>query len=177
MTLDELSSHPERFENGVLNYLPGMTVLVSGMFWVPALPRLLALEDLRRMWGRELADLRVIADISCDVEGAVEATVKVTTPDAPVFVYDVEQGRAIDGVEGDGPVILAVDNLPAELPRESSTDFGTTLSPFVPALSRCDWTRPFGELDLPPELLRAVIVHRGELTPDFGYLREHLPQK
>lgn len=168
----ELAAHPERFTNATLPYLPGLTVLVNGMFWVPALPRLLTLADMRALHrSGELASLRVIADISCDIGGAIEATYKATTPANPVFVYDVPHERFADGFAGDGPVILAIDNLPAELPRESSQDFGDTLLPFVEPLYRCDWTRPFADLALPSELSRAIIAHRGELIPRFEYLR------
>jgi alpha-aminoadipic semialdehyde synthase len=173
--IGELSSHPERFRNATLEWLPHLGMLVSGMFWVSALPPLLPLDDMRRMWSTgELSRLKVIADIACDIDGAIEATVKATTPDNPVFVYDVTRDAAVDGFEGDGPVILAVDNLPAELPRESSSDFGDTLLPFLPALGNCDWERSLDELNLPPELARAIIVHRGKLTPRFAYLEEHL---
>ncbi len=175
VTLAEVAEHPERFENGMLRWLPHVNLLVNGMFWTRSLPPLLTLEDMKRAWGTgELSALRVIADISCDIDGAIEATVKATTPDNPVYVYDVELGRAVDGFEGKGPVILAVDNLPAELPRESSHDFGQTLLGLVPPLDRCDWSRPLEELDLPGELSRAIITHQGRLTPDFAHLSRHL---
>ena len=94
VTLEELTTHPERFENGMLRYLEHVDLLVNGMFWVSSLPRLLTLADLTSGWGSgELRKLRVIADIACDIDGAIEATVKATTPDNPVYVYDVENGR------------------------------------------------------------------------------------
>ena len=71
-------------------------------------------------------------------------------------------------------VVLAVDILPAELPREASEEFSRALQPFVPAMANADYSVPFDDLELPPEILRAVIVHRGELAPDFRYLTEHL---
>jgi len=174
VTLEGLSNHPEQYVNATLQWLPHLTVLVNGMFWVKALPRLLTLDELRTMWrSGELARLKVIGDIACDIDGAIEATVKATTPADPVFVYDVDRGP-VDGFEGNGPVVLAVDNLPAELPRESSQDFGDTLMPFVPALARCDWNRPFDVLELPPELERAIIAHRGALSPRFAHLERYL---
>ena len=62
--------------------------------------------------------LQVIGDIGCDVNGPLECTVKATDTGSPVYVYDPSTGRASNGVRGKGPVIMAVDNLPAELPRE-----------------------------------------------------------
>jgi hypothetical protein len=73
-------------------------------------------------------------------------------------------------------VVLAVDILPAELPREASEEFSTSLAQFIPALARADFDVEFSDLDLPPELLGAVIVHRGRLTPDYTYLEKHLAE-
>ena len=75
---------------------------------------------------------------------------------------------------GHGPVVLAVDNLPCELPLEASRDFGAALLPFVDAIARADYQMPFDELVLPPPIKRAVIAHRGKLTPDFHYLNKPL---
>ena len=99
---------------------------------------------------------------------------KATDPGNPVYVYEPATGTARDGFEGDGPVVMAVDILPSEIPRESSVDFSRVLSPLLAELSRADLGRPFAELGLPPELKRAVIVHQGELTPDYEYLQAHL---
>ena len=115
--------------------------------------------------------LRVIGDVSCDVEGSVELTVKETHIDEPVYVYDPETGRTIDGVEGRGPVVLAVGNLPCELSRESSEAFSAALSPFVPALAEADFSLPYTRLSLPPELHRALILHHGDFTPGYEYMR------
>ncbi|RLE37341.1 hypothetical protein DRJ23_06035, partial [Candidatus Acetothermia bacterium] len=88
--------------------------------------------------------------------------------------YDPVQDRAIDGVEGNGPVIMAVDILPSELPREASIHFSSVLKRFVPAIAAADYGVEFSHLALPPELKRAVIVHRGALTPDYRYLEKFL---
>jgi alpha-aminoadipic semialdehyde synthase len=64
-----------------------------------------------------------------------------------------------------------VDKLPTELPREASAAFGASLSPLVPVLAATDFAAPFEELALPPELKRAVIAHKGMLTPAFAYLQ------
>jgi len=112
--------------------------------------------------------------VSCDLHGAIECTVRCTTPDDPVYVWEPATGDVVPGVEGDGPVVLAVDNLPCELPVESSAEFGEALLPLVEPLARADWSRPFDELELPDPIRRGVIVHRGELTPQYEHLKEHL---
>jgi alpha-aminoadipic semialdehyde synthase len=108
------------------------------------------------------------------VEGAIECTVKSTEPGDPVYVYDPRTEEVIDGHAGPGVVIMAVDILPSELPREASTDFGRILIPFIPAIARCDFSVPFEECDLPAEIKRAVIVYQGELTPDYRHIQGYL---
>ena len=156
-------------------YVDHLSLLVNCIYWDDRYPRILTLEDCRRMWsGGRSPRLIVVGDISCDVNGSVECTVKATDPGNPVYVYEPATGTARDGFEGDGPVVMAVDILPSEIPRESSVDFSRVLAPLLANLSRADLGRPFAELALPPELMRAVIVHQGELTPDYEYLSSHL---
>jgi alpha-aminoadipic semialdehyde synthase len=108
------------------------------------------------------------------VGGSVEATVRTTTPDDPVYVYDVASGTASDGFTGAGPVVIAIDNLPAEIPRDASDHFGDALFPFVDSLVGADFDRPFDRLALPPAILGGLVAHRGELTPDYRYLESAL---
>lgn len=173
--LRDYYEHPERYRSIFAGYLPHLTVLVNGVYWAPRYPRLVTCAALRELYAAEPQPrLRVFGDISCDVEGSIQCTVRCTTLDDPVFVWDPESGQTSYGVEGRGPVVLAVDNLPCELPAEASHSFGEVLSTWLPALARADFSQPFGSLDLPPELKRAVVAHRGELTPDYRYLSKHL---
>ncbi len=155
-------------------YLPYLTVLVNCIYWTDKYPRLLTKRYLESHWGSETTKLKVIGDISCDLEGAIEITVLTTTPDKPAFTYVVSTGQAVLGVRGDGPVVVAVDNLPCELPRESSSSFSESLKPLIPFLARADFTRPFKDLDLPSSLKDAVIVYRGSLTKPYEYLQQYL---
>jgi saccharopine dehydrogenase (NAD+, L-lysine-forming) len=118
--------------------------------------------------------LKVIGDISCDIEGSVECTIKATEPGNPVYVYLADKDAKEWGWKGDGPVIMAVDTLPSELPREAAIYFGGLLMPFIQAIGKADYSIEFGELDLPPEIKKAVIVHNGKLTPDYEYISEFL---
>ncbi|MCU0602411.1 MAG: bifunctional lysine ketoglutarate reductase /saccharopine dehydrogenase family protein [Desulfobacterales bacterium] len=159
-------------------YVDDLSVLVNCIYWDERYPRLLTLDRCRRLWapGRS-PKLRVIGDISCDVNGSVECTVKPTEPGNPVYVYEPATGKATDGFAGDGPVVMAVEILPSEIPRESSVDFSRVLKRFVPHLATADLSRRFAELDLPPELKRAVIVYKGELTPEYAYLESPLSSR
>jgi len=168
-------SRAERFGGEMRAHLPYLTVLMNGVYWEPTHPRVVSVEDLKVLWGGHAPPrLRVIGDVSCDIGGSIEATIRSTTPGDPVFVYDVASGEALGGVAGRGPVILAIDNLPCELPVDASQHFGDALLRFVPAMARCEWSAGAGPLDLPAEIRRAVIVDRGRLAPSFAYLAEHL---
>jgi len=170
----EFLVHTERYRSAMPRWLPHLTVLIHGAFWKRPQPRLVTIQDLQALWAGGPPRLRVLGDISCDLGGGIEATLHATDPGHPVFVYDVMNGTVQSGVRGSGPVVLAVDNLPCELPRESSEAFSHSLMPLLPYLIHCDWRRPLDELGLPPELEHAIIVHRGRLTPRFSYLQEHL---
>jgi alpha-aminoadipic semialdehyde synthase len=173
--LQDYYKHPERYVGVFERYVPHLTVLMNCIYWSERYPRLVTTDLVRKMYsGPAHPKLKVIGDISCDLHGAIEVNMKTANPGNPVYVYDVNKGEAVDGVEGDGPVILAVDNLPAELPREATSRFSHSLTPLIPDLVKADFTVPFENLILPPELKRAVICHRGQLTPDYEYLREFL---
>jgi alpha-aminoadipic semialdehyde synthase len=76
------------------------------------------------------------------------------------------------GHEGEGMLIMAVDILPSELPRDSSNGFGDILVNFVKPIADADFNENFEDLDLPKAIKKALILHRGELTPDYKYLEE-----
>jgi alpha-aminoadipic semialdehyde synthase len=172
---DNYRRDPNEYESRAHVYLDHLTILMTAAYWVPAYPRVVDTLWLKRAYADGAQPrLRVIGDIALDIEGAVEVTVKATEPDAPVYVYEPGSDKVLDGVAGHGPVILAVDFLPTELPVESSAAFGDALSEFMAFLVACDFSQPFDELDLPAPLKRAVIVHRGELTPDYAYLEDSL---
>jgi hypothetical protein len=173
--LQDYYDHPEKYRGVFEQYLPHLTVLVNAIYWTERYPRLVTKESLRDLFqGESAPHLKVIGDISCDVEGAIECTVRSTEPGDPVFVYNPLSGTALDGYEGPGVVVMAVDILPSELPREASADFSRVLKPFIPAIAQCDFSLPFEECNLPPEIKRAVIAYQGELTPEYQYIREFL---
>ncbi len=173
--LQDYYKHPEHYRSIFEAYLPHLDVLVNAIYWEDRYPRLVTREWARRNYvpGTQ-PRLMVIGDISCDIEGSIELTVRATKPDNPCYVYDPTTDTQIDGVSGNGPVIMAVDNLPCELPRESSEYFSAVLRDMVPDLAAADWSADFERLDLPGYLKKAVIVHKGALTPSYRYLESHL---
>ncbi len=167
--------NPERYRGCFERHLPHLDVLVNAIYWEPRYPRLVTREWARRNYLAESPPrLKVIGDIACDIEGSIELTLKATEPDDPCFVYDAETDTTIPGVAGRGPAIMAVDNLPCELPLEASEFFSLRLRDMVPDLCAADWGADFDQLDLPLHLKKAVIVHKGKLTPSYEHLRQYL---
>jgi alpha-aminoadipic semialdehyde synthase len=163
-----------KYEGVFSQYIPHLTILMNCIYWSKKYPRLATKQFIRKHWHEPTRRLKIVGDISCDIEGAVEFTVRCTDPGDPAFTYLVNEDRGVTGIEGEGPVVLAIDNLPSELPRESSTSFSETLRGFVPILGKTDFTVSFEELDLPKELKDAVIVHHGKLTENYTYLQQHV---
>ena len=173
--LQDYYQRPENYRGVFEKFLPHLDLLMNTIYWEDRYPRLVTKKWAQTHYGPgKRPRLQVIGDISCDIEGSVELTLKAPMPDQPCFVFDPQSGKVHDGVTGDGPVIMAVDNLPCELPRESSEHFSTVLRDMVPALGQADFASDFEGLHLPPHLKKAVITHRGELTPNYRYLREAL---
>ncbi len=173
--LQDFYARPEKYRGVFEQYVPHLSVLVNAIYWTQRYPRLVTKASLKELFTSQSAPrLRVIGDISCDVEGAIECTVKATEPGDPIYVYNPISEEVTDGHEGPGIVIMAVEILPAELPREASADFSRVLAPFIPAIAHCDYTAPFEECTLPPEIKRAVIAYQGQLTPDYRYIQEFL---
>jgi alanine dehydrogenase len=174
--LQDFYDHPQAYRPVVERSVPYLTVLVNGIYWTSKYPKYVTKPFLKELYGRGTRPrLRVIGDVTCDVGGSIESTIAATDSENPVYVYDPHRDQAIPGFEGQGPVVLAVYNLPAELPLESSTYFSGVLKEYIPALARADFGQAFEKCGLPDVLRRAVILYRGELTPDYAYLKSYLP--
>ena len=173
--LQQYYQHPEQFQSVFDRYLPYLSILMNCIFWDAKYPHFVSKEFVRKQFeGNEPFPLRVVGDVSCDVNGAVEFTEKTTTTDNPVFVYNPLTGKVTDGVSGVGVVVMAVDNLPCELPEESSREFSNALFQFIPQLVHTDFSVDFDNLGLPPALKKAVILHKGKLTPEYQYIDKYL---
>ena len=149
-------------------------MLINCVYWDKKYPRLITKEYLKKAFSKGKPRLKVIGDISCDVEGAVECTLKSTEISDPIYVYNPHTGEIKSGYEGEGVVVMAVDILPAELPRDASAGFGDVLINFVKPISDADFNEAYEDLDLPKAIKKGLILHNGELTPDFKYLEEFI---
>jgi alpha-aminoadipic semialdehyde synthase len=172
--LQDYYDHPEKYRGIFSKHVPYLTVLMNCIYWDKPYPRLVTKELVKNLKMNNTLRLKIIGDISCDINGAIEFTEKATEIDNPTFLYNPENDEITDGVSGDGIVVMAVDNLPCELPKESSSDFGSGLMNFVPEIAKCDFSREFADLQLSPPVKKALILHNGKLTPDYDYLNKFL---
>ena len=174
--LQEYYDHPENYTPVFEKYLPFLSIFMNCVFWSTRYPRFITKKYMKQSFetNKHLGP-KVIGDISADVNGAVEFTEKTTSPDKPVFVYNPLTDTIQDGCTGEGVVVMAVDNLPCELPVESSESFSQTLLRFVPDIMNADFMVPqFDSLVLPPEIKNAVILYQGKLTPVYQYINKFL---
>ena len=172
--LQEYYDHPELFESQFEKYVPHMTVLMNCMYWDDRYPRIVTKDYLKKLYKLGTPKLTVIGDVTCDPEGSIEALHKGTEIEDPVFVYNPFTQEATMGFDGEGLLIMGVDILPSELPREASRTFSDALISFLPEIVNTDFNVSFNDLQLPSPVKRAMIVFKGKLTPDYEYLNEHL---
>ena len=125
-------ANPQNYRSKFEKYVSLLSMLINCVYWDKRYPRLVTREYLKKLYSRPSPPkLTVIGDISCDVEGAMECTLKPTTIENPLYVYNPITQTIRDGHEGDGIQIMAVDILPAELPRDSSNGFADVLVNYV----------------------------------------------
>ena len=180
--LQDYYDHPEKYTSIFYKYIPYLNVLVNCIYWTPRYPKLVTKEYLVKLFSvgavRE-PPLRVIGDLSCDIEGSIECTLYNTNPGDPVFVYDPIKKNATSGYAGRGIVMLTIDNLPCELAKESSIYFCGVLKEFVPKIMCAEYSTSFEQCNsqvnlLPPQIKNAIIVWKGKLTPNYKYLEKYL---
>lgn len=166
--------NPGRYKTKFESYVPHLSVLVNCMYWDNRYPRIITKEYLRKIFSDGIPKLTVIGDISCDIEGSVECTVKATPIENPIYVYNPFTEEITYGYEGEGILDMPVDILPSELPRDSSAGFGDILYNFVNIIAAANYDDSFDKLKLPYAIKRALILHKGELTPEYKYIEEYL---
>ena len=150
-------NNPERYVSRFVPYVFAADGLITGAFWGPGYPRLFATEELAAPDAR----LRMIADVSCDILGAVPCTHRASTIDSPYFDIDPMTGHELPPFSGSHLVtMMTVDNLPCEMPTEATRHFGRQLLDFFMDDLLADG----------PITQRATIAQDGYLMPNFQYL-------
>ena len=158
----EFCEDPIDYESTFMAFARSTDLFIAGHFWAEGSPFLFTREDVRDEDWR----ISVVADISCDIDGPVASTVEPSTIADPMYGYDpVKECRVPFRTPGSVGV-MAVDNLPCELPRDASADFGATLvKHIIPLVVEGDAQ---GILEGASETNLA-----GKLTPAFAYLSEY----
>jgi alpha-aminoadipic semialdehyde synthase len=172
--LEDYYRNGSHYRSRLDTYLPYCSIYVNAIYWAEGYPVFLSRDSYRKLPVSGPAGLQMICDITCDIGGSVEMTVRATEPDNPVFIYNPEDGTTIDGWRGDGVAVCAVDNLPCEFPRESSDAFSRSLTPLVEGIMDADGNGDNPASVLPEEIRKAVIVYKGKLQADYKYLKSFL---
>lgn len=171
--LQDYYKHPEKYKNQFEQFIPHLSILMNCMYWDDRYPRIVTKDFLAKLYETEHR-LKVIGDVTCDPNGSIEATHIGATILEPVYVYNPKTRKPKMGFEGEGLLIMAVEILPAELPRESSEAFGNVLVNYVQQLADANYDTSFENLAIPAEFKRALILHNGKFTPDFAYMADFL---
>ena len=161
-SMKDFIEHPDRYESAFLPYALRTDLYIPCHYWDPRSPVFLRPED----YLHPGFPVRVIADVSCDIGKPVASTLRPSTIEEPFYGYHPQTGKEGPAFDKDHITVMAVDNLPGELPRDASEDFGNSLlEHFFPALLSDD---PEGMIR------RATIVKEGKLTEGFAYLRNYV---
>jgi saccharopine dehydrogenase (NAD+, L-lysine-forming) len=154
---------PEEYESTFLPYTRVTDILITGHYWDPKSPVFFTKDDMKRSDFR----ISVIADISCDINGPIPSTIRPTTISDPFYGYNPHLGIEEPAfLRHSNITVMSIDNLPGELPRDASLDFGKQLMNNVlyDLLSGTDSSM----------IERATILKNGRLTPGYTYLNDYL---
>jgi len=160
---DDFHKNPKDYTCVFQPYLAVANILMNGIYWDKEIERLFEKEDIQKSSFR----MNVIADITCDVDGSVPINMGASSIAIPVYGIDKHTLNKTQPYQNTDEVVdvMAVDNLPNELPRDASFHFGQHLKKFVlPALLSGE------ENDI---INRATICKDGKLTPPFEYLSDY----
>ena len=161
--LKHFFDNPGEYESIFEPYAAKTDLYIAAHYWDPDSPRMFELEDMKD------PDFRIgmIADISCDINGSVPCTTRASTIADPFYGYDPATGRETDPFSPlPGITIMAVDNLPGELPRDASSEFAEVLAREI--LPRLIGDDPEGVIE------RATITANGKLTEKYSYLEGYV---
>lgn len=160
---DDFHRYPQDYQCLFRRYLPVTDILMNGIYWDTNIPKLFEKVDVREADYK----MNVIADVTCDIDGSVSINDGASTIAEPVY------GIRRDTLERTMPFlhtadvidVMAVDNLPNELPRDASTHFGLHFEKFIlPELLKKDGS------DI---IARATLCSGGKLTPYYEYLSDY----
>lgn len=154
--------NPGDYVSDFMRFAKVTDLYIAGHFYGQDAPFLFTAEDARQPGFK----ISVVADISCDIAGPVASTIRASTIADPVYGYDAQTGAETDFLKEGVIAVMAVDNLPAELPRDASEGFGSAfVDHVIPA---------FFNGDRDGVLQRARMTRGGKLTPRYAYLKDYV---
>ena len=149
--------NPHKYDSKVKKYLFNTDMFIACHYWDPKFPKLFSPNQIN-----EFKNLRIIGDITCDINGSIPTTIRSTSVVEPYYSVDINTMKEID-LESKGIAVMAVDNLPSELPCESSKEFGNgIISEVLPYLIDSDDGR----------INRATIASKGKFCAKYDYLKD-----
>jgi hypothetical protein len=158
----EFHSNPENYQSDFAKYMAVADVLIAGAYWNPKAPKLFETNSLSKQSTR----IKIIADITCDINGSIPATKKASTIVDPIYDYDLVTDQLCEPLsDNENITVMAIDNLPCELPRSSSEEFGRDLIDRI--MNPLIYGKPEGIT------LRATVAKNGSLTSNFQYLSDY----
>ncbi len=161
-TKDDFYTNPELFESNFKRFSDIGDMYIACHYWDANAPFVFSREDIKA----DSFKLKIVADISCDIDGPVASTLRPSTIDEPLYGYDSKTESEVDFMNENAIGVMAVDNLPCELPRDASEDFGNELlTKVLPSI--------IGE-DIDTIIERASICENGKLTSYYSYLQDYL---
>ncbi|TPV35560.1 alanine dehydrogenase [Paucihalobacter ruber] len=161
----EFYADPSGYESNFMPFAKQTDMFIAGHFYGNNAPFLFSREDAKSPDFK----INLVADISCDIDGPVASTIRPSTIAEPFYGYDPQSEQEV-AFNADGAItVMAVDNLPCELPKDASEGFGEVfLKSVLPA---------FFNNDKDGVLQRAKITENGQLTPRFAYLQDFVDGK
>ena len=157
--LEHFINNPQDYSSSALQYLKETNILISAHYWDPSSPKIFENEDLK-----DLQNLKIVGDITCDINGSVPTTIRSTTIEEPNYWIERYTLKEIDE-NNDGIAVMAVDNLPSELPRDSSTEFSEgIINEVLPFLLKEDDGR----------ILNGTITTDGSFLEKYNYLNDYI---
>jgi len=158
-SLEHFINNPQDYSSSALQYLKETNILISAHYWDPSSPKIFENEDLK-----VLQNLKIVGDITCDINGSVPTTIRSTTIEEPNYWIERYTLKEIDE-NNDGIAVMAVDNLPSELPRDSSTEFSEgIINEVLPFLLKEDDGR----------ILNGTITTDGSFLEKYNYLNNYI---
>ncbi|MDR9400042.1 MAG: NAD(P)-dependent oxidoreductase [Psychroflexus sp.] len=161
-SFEEFVHQPENYKSNFRRFTKKTDFYIAGHFYADGAPYLFTRDDAKRQDFR----INTIADISCDIDGPVASTIRSSTIANPFYGYDPQSEEEVAFDDPDAITVMAVDNLPCELPKDASEGFGEMFAQHVmPA---------FFNDDKDGILRRAKITENGKLSSHFTYLSDYV---